>query len=252
MDKLPAPTVTPPAPGLDDFQRTDADVVREVDAAAMMLTIRERTFCDMVLTKDVLGMTIGECYIAAGYDVPDGVTASSRANMLLDRRHPKRYILAVQARCMDDLGITVRYLDEELMALISADISDLVGTRGINRIRFNPETKQNEVDGVDYVPELRCNIDDLTPAQRRSVQSIEITTHGIKVKQYDRLAALKLAYQRLGALVERKEHAGPGGTPLVSTPLIHIQLVPTSGTESAPAYAAYLPSDVGNPPEQNA
>lgn len=227
---------------MDEFARSD-EVTREVEAAAMMLTLREKSFLDMHLNRDLLGMTTGECYVAAGFPVPDGVTASSRAHAMLDKRHPKRYILAVQARAMDDLGINLDTLDAELMSIISADISDLIGTRGLNRVRMNPETKQNEVEGTDYIPELRCNIDDLSPAQRRAIQSIELTTNGIKVKMYDRLAAIRLAYQRLGALTEKKELTGPGGVALTSSPLITLQLISTDGTESKPAYAARLPAD---------
>ncbi len=236
---VPAVARHPDAPP----ERDDA-LTREVDQAASLLTIRERTFCDMVLNRDVLGMTFGQCYVAAGYDVPDGVTAGARANAMLDKRHPKRYILAVQARCMDDIGLTLSYLDHELKGIIESDISDLIGTRGINRIEWNAETKQHEVKGTNYLPELRCNIDDLTPTQRRSIQSIEMTTNGIKVKQYDRLGAIRLAYQRIGALVEKKEHSGPGGGPIsLPAPLIQLLMVNTNGTESQPAYTAQLPAD---------
>lgn len=236
-----------PPRNLDELPKRDDALTREVDAAASLLTVRERQFCDMTLQRDILGMTLAECYVTAGYPVGPEDSATHRAYALLDRRHLRRYIVAIQSRCMEDVGLSLAQLDAELLAIIESDISNFIGTRGLNRVEVvDGEAK---VVGTSYIPELRCNIDDLTPTQRRSIQSIEMTTNGVKVKQYDRLAALQLAYKRLGALVEKKEHSGPGGSAL-PTPLIQLLAVSTSGTESKPAYAALLPADATDTDER--
>lgn len=114
---------------------------------------------------------------------------------------------------------------EELAKIGYTDLADVTnwGVREV-AIPYDADGKRLPFDQmsdaavVKYVempfitPEDR---DKLPPSVRAAIQSVELTRDGFKIKMHDKPRALQLIAQHLGMLVEKREHSGPGGSPLI-------------------------------------
>lgn len=200
----------------------------EQQEAAAALSQQHLEFANLVLARHAIGYSLPECWQAIA---PSASLQSSRCavNRVLQRPDVARYLELMNADvCARARDLCLEVLDREIMGLIQAnDISEFITTREV--IRYNAA---GERVGVEYIPMLRCHIDDLPPDVRRSIQSIEMTTTGVKVKQYSRIDALRLAAQRLGALTDRRELGVRDGS---LPPPVQFNLVSTAGSEDAPA-----------------
>lgn len=163
------------------------ELTEEQQDAASMLDSRQLLFVNLWLTKDAHGLSQADCYRGAGYSAPNENTANAGANRVVNLPRVQNYIRVMRGESIKRTGLTVEYLDGLLAEMIETNIVD---TEGIEDLKELPIETQ------------------------RSIHSIEYGMYGRKLKSYSRLDLIKLAYQRFGALTDKKELSGPGGGPI--------------------------------------
>lgn len=125
----------------------------------------------------------------AGYSPKCAQSVGSR--LLRDPR-VKAIIDAGEARLSDKVGLTAELVLEELLTIAQADIADAYDEAG------------------NLLP-----IKQMPLAVRKALASIETSEKGIKVRRWDKVEALKLLGQHLGAWKDRLQLEGEGGGPVV-------------------------------------
>lgn len=187
------------------------DKTPEQERAARMLTPQELTFCNLWLTCAQHGMSRGRCYLEAGLEARNVSAAAGQATRLLRKPEVVEYCRLMLGESVRATGLTLQYLDQQLKNIIDSAVTDVVSSFRVNSGRLCEETGEE----IHYhTPILRCHIDDLPPEVQCAIQSIRRTKDGIDVKMYPKLDAIRLAYQRQGALTDKRELSGPDGKPL--------------------------------------
>ncbi len=203
------------------------NLTEEQQELADKLNAKQLTFANLWLTANQHGMSNMECYRQAGYTAKNDNVAAVQANRLLKNAKIWAYCQAMRAESIEETGLTLRYLDQQLKDLIDGTSTEVMTTVAHITDRIDEETGEPI---VVHVPAIRCAIDDLPPEVQGSIQSMKTTANGVEVKQYSRLEALKLAYQRQGALKEGRELTGPNGSPLAA-PMFEYRIVGGPGEE---------------------
>lgn len=199
----------------------------EQQGLADALNMRELAFCNLWLTSESHGMGRAECYIMAGYTAKTKNVAYVQAHRALKRPKIAEYIHAMRVSSMEGVGLTLNYLDRQLKDIIDGSVTEVLATRARTTDAVDEHTGEPL---VVYEPVLRGDLDELPDEVQASIQTLKTTQHGLEVKQYSRLDALKLAYQRQGALREGRELSGPGGAPLAA-PMFEYRVVGRPGEE---------------------
>lgn len=127
--------------------------------------------------------------IRAGYKATSAEQAASR--MLRDPA-VKAYIEQGEVKLTEKVGLTAELVLEELLTIACADIADAY-----------------DADGT-LLP-----IKQMPLAVRKALASIETSDKGVKVRRWDKVEALKLLGQHLGAWKDRLQLEGEGGGPVV-------------------------------------
>lgn len=127
--------------------------------------------------------------IRAGYKPTSAEQAASR--MLRDPA-VKAYIEQGEAKLTEKVGLTAELVLEELLTIAQADIADAY-----------------DADG-NLLP-----IKQMPLAVRKALASVEVGDKGVKVRRWDKVEALKLLGQHLGAWKDRLQLEGEGGGPVV-------------------------------------
>lgn len=203
------------------------NLTEEQQKLADALTPRELAFANLVLTMDQHGMRRPTCYEMAGFSAKNKNVAYVEGGRLLKKPKVHNYCQAMRAKSMQEVGLTLNYLDQQLKDIIDGTTVEIVTTIAQESKQFDSETGEPI---VNHIPVIRCSFDELPPEVQGSIQSVKRTQHGFEVKQYSRLEALRMAYQRVGALREGRELTGPGGTPL-EAPMLQYQIVGGPGQE---------------------
>lgn len=200
---------------------------RAIQDAAGVLQERQLKFADLVLTVDIHGMSRTNCYKAAGYTARTDNVAAASAVRLLRNDNVRTYIDLQRGVAIEKVGLTLEYLDRQLRDILEGTAADVMTSYARETGRIDDETG-NPL--VEHTPIIRCAIDELEPEVHSAIQSIKVGQHGPEVKMYSRIDALRLAYQRQGAIREGREISGPGGTPL-EAPLFNYNIVGSPGKE---------------------
>jgi len=79
-------------------------------------------------------------------------------------------------------------------------------------------------------------LEDLDPSRTYAVLEVSQTDRGIKVKMADKMGALNSLAKIDGLIIDKLEHAGPGGGPVQHAHLVGAVKLPTDPTEAARTY----------------
>lgn len=202
-----------------------AELTTEQQELADALNMRELAFANLWLTTDQHGMSRTDCYKMAGYAAKNDNVAAVESGRYLKKPKIWKYTRAMRNKAIEETGLTLQYLDQQLKDIIDGsaiEVMPVVAVEGKCPLTGELETH--------YIPRLVCTSDDLPPEVQSAIQSIKVGQNGPEVKMYSRVDALKLAYQRQGALKEGRELTGPGGSAL-SAPMFAYQIVGGPGQE---------------------
>lgn len=208
---------------MDIFRELDDEQQEIMDA----LDPKELAFANLWLSMDHHGLSVGQCYLSAGYNVKTIYIAAVSARRLLKKPHVWKYCQMMRKESAKEIGLSLMYLDQQLKDIIDGSAFEVMPITGRRTNKVDPETGE---DIISYSPEFVCNSDDLPDCVQSSVQSVKRTAHGGEVKMYNRLEAIKLAYQRQGALKETREISGPNGEP-IGAPMFEYRIVGGPGVE---------------------
>ena len=181
------------------------ELTEKQQAAFELLTQREQAFALLYLERPVHGMTLAQCYTAAGYTAKNDNVANVSAYQLIRRPKLWTFTKLMRDEALASTALTLEFLDAQLAELIVASAADVMTTVAFETGREDAETG---LPIIRHVPMLRCAIDDLPPEIQGAIQSIKTTKEGVEVKMYSRIDAMKLAMQRLNGLKETHEHTG--------------------------------------------
>jgi hypothetical protein len=179
------------------------------------LSTGELVFCNLWLTSHQHGMTRAKCYMQAGLPARNISAAGALSNRLLRKPEVVEYCASMRGESARSTGLTLRYLDMQLKNMLEGSITDIVSSFAMATGTVDQDTGDPV---INHIPVLRCGIDDIPPETVAAIESIKQGPKGIEVKMYNKLDALKLAYQRQGALIDRKELTGLDGKPLNEIP----------------------------------
>lgn len=158
----------------------------EQEDLANRLDSRQLAFANLILTAEEHGMSATKCYVMSGYVASDDNVAKACASRLRRTKRVDDYIRVMRGESLRSVGLTLEYLDSCLAEILDSNLTDTEGT----------------------------DLKDLPADAQRSIQAIEYGKYGRKLRSYSRLDALRLAYQRHGALTDRKELTGANGGPI--------------------------------------
>lgn len=164
---------------------------------------QQLAFANLVLTKHEHGMSDADCYRNAGYKVRTDGAAKTNAARLLTNANVENYIIKMQKASAEKAGLTLEKVDQAIEEIMSANITDYLMT-----------VEQKIKGGIRYIPILKCHLQDLPREVSAQIQEVKMTQHGLQVKTYSRIDAVRLAAQRLGGLTDKRELSGPGGGPI--------------------------------------
>ncbi len=179
----------------------DLVVANEMNELVTLLSTQQLAFANLVLEQPQTGLSRQEIFEAAGYKGKNRIQGYDK---VLGNPNIAAYIHAMKIQATEKTGLTLEFLDGELMKLIKTSITDIVTTKAIVTDPMFPEK-------VTHVPVLRDSLDNLDKNATDSIHEIKMTNMGIQVKQYSKLDAMRLAYQRLGGLTEKRELTGANG-----------------------------------------
>jgi phage terminase small subunit len=130
-------------------------------------------------------------------------------------------IRRVNCRCCYGISHKPQWTEREYESALNASLDsngkipfpELAGGLGFNKIREpNPECPECRGEGEENV--LLTDSRKLSGAARRLYAGVKVTQHGIEIKMRDQDAAIANISKYLGMLIDRKEIAGPGGSPI--------------------------------------
>lgn len=141
--------------------------------------------------------------------------------------------------CRGDDGLYQWREHEYMAAIVKAeksrghlDLPDYAGGFGFDET-LDPVPGCAGCDGEGVTVVRPKDTRDLKPAARALLAGVKQSSQGLEVKMHNQLEALNRIGQHLGMFIDRKELFGPGGTPLVPTPLVGGM----SAQDAAKAYA---------------
>ncbi len=162
------------------------------------LTAKQQRFVDEYL----IDLNATQAAIRAGYSPR---TANEQASQLLAKLSVAAAVARRQAELSRRTGINAERVLQELALIAHADISEVIGTA----------TTADEKGPRRRYLVLKQDLSELPPEVRRVISEISETKDGlIKVRLYDKLAALQQIGRYLGMFVDRTEHTGEGGGPI--------------------------------------
>jgi phage terminase small subunit len=144
-------------------------------------------------------------YKRAGYKAT-GHAAEVNASRLLSNAEVKAFISSAKQARSQSTGITAERILRELECLANSDLGDILDFSG----------EQPKLKPANQIPERA----------RRAISSVKIKrviegtgdfaqeVEVIEFKLWDKPGSITKAMQHLGMLVEKHEHAGPGGGPI--------------------------------------
>lgn len=188
-------------------------VTKEQSDAASRLNERQLAFANLILQKDITGMTNDECYTSSGYETESLETAKVNASRLLTNANLQKYLYLMRQTSLEKVGLTLEYLDTKLKSMIDTCISEVVNVtskelEGVYDAEGN-ELKYASISNVNLVA-----FDDISKEGLQLIQEVKDTQNGPSIKTYSKTDLMKMAYQRLGGLVEKKELTGKDGAPI--------------------------------------
>lgn len=121
------------------------------------------------------------------------------------------------------------------------DLAAFRGGPGFRHTR-DPHPSCPECDGEGIADVHIADFRKLTDAQRSLIAGVKMGKHGIEVQLRDPDAALRNLAQYLGLLVNKNEHAGPGGGPIPHANVNYT--LPSDPQEAARAYQMLMEGKV--------
>jgi len=169
-------------------KRTPKEKPKEKREHPRTLTARQQLFC----AKYLECMVAGEAYRHA-YPTASAATAETNGPALLRRAQVQAYLQPKLAKRVQKLELKAEILDEHLAAAASFDPGTMYDSKGnILAVKDMPEATRRALVGLDQEELFEGRGDD-----RELVGIVK------KVKWHDKVAAMRLAYQRLGLLKDR-------------------------------------------------
>ena len=201
-------------------------LTEEQQKLADSLLPRDLKFCNLWLTTEAHGKTRTQCYKEAGFKVKNDNVAAVMAHRKLKDHKMGSYVRAMRNSSIESTGLTLEYLDAQLKNIIDGNAFEVMPIIEV----ITTDDKGNETK--TYEPRVICESGDLPDEVKDSVQWVKVSGKNIEVKMYDKVAAIKLAMQRQGALSSGISLSNPDGSPL-TTPVFEYSIVGGKGSEPA-------------------
>lgn len=163
------------------------------------LTLKQQRFVAEYL-KDLNGK---QAAIRSGYSQK---TAESQASRLLSNANVAAAVAAGQAKTAEKLEVTKEMIVDELRKIAFADLRKAVA--------WGPR-QHKELDGTVSNGVTLIDSDELDDDTAAAVAEVGNTREGVKIKLHDKKGALVDLAKMLGFMVEKHEHTGKDGAPLV-------------------------------------
>ncbi len=157
-------------------------MVEENSTTGLDLTNMQRRFCQ----EYIIDLNQGAAYKRAGYNVKNDNTAWACASKLLRNAKVKNYISELQMPMIQKSKSIAEKAIKELENHAFSDIGHFINTDG--KFMTLKEIKE------------------LAPQIRRTIESVEETKYGLKIRLVKKLPALELLGKHLSLFTEKTEH----------------------------------------------
>lgn len=165
------------------------------EIAARGLSPEELRLADLELTYIRHGIKRSDCLALAGFRCT-GVnsTDKNKAGLVLKRQKVVRYMDCMKRESIKRSDLSLEYIDKQLGKMVRGhDIGRLLDAKGRLLVQ---------------------DLNELSRAERSLITGIKATRYGLEVTLVTRVDLMKLAYQRFGALSEKRVLAGDAAAPI--------------------------------------
>ncbi|WP_038291772.1 terminase small subunit [Zooshikella ganghwensis] len=156
----------------------------------------------MFVKEYLVDLNATQAAIRAGYSKR---TAREQAARLLSKVNIQEAIQQIQSVRAKRLTISADRIEQELARIAFSQITDVVEWR---REKLNNTHEQDDKPPVEIQQVLLKNSDTLPTEVTATIQEVAQTTHGVRIKLYDKLKALELLGRRHGMFIDKVEHSG--------------------------------------------
>lgn len=168
------------------------------------LTPKQQRFVEEYL----IDLNATQAAIRAGYSPK---TAEQQGYQLLQKTSVVAAIAEAQEARSKRTEITQDMVLQELARIGFADIRKAVNW---GRSPIDTDSDNADPNGLRMYPVELVASEEIDDATAAAVSEVSLTQAGIKIKMYDKKAALDSIGKHLGMFVSRVEHSGPDGQPI--------------------------------------
>lgn len=156
----------------------------------------------MFVKEYLVDLNATQAAIRAGYSKR---TASEQGARLLANVKIQAALGELQQQRSDRLTISADRIEQELARIAFSQITDVVEWR---REKLNNNPEQDDKPPVEIQQVQLINSNALPTEVTATIQEVAQTTHGVRIKLYDKLKALELLGRRHGMFIDKVEHSG--------------------------------------------